>query len=289
MTEQVLQAIINGLLIGGVYAVVSIGLALVFGVMDIVNFAQAEFLMVGMYLSYLLLSYFGIDPIVGAPLVLVGTACLGALVQRLLIQPVLKAPMVSQIFLTVGLSVVLVSSAQLLFGANFLSAKTSYQTEAVRLGGIALSVPYLFAFAASALVTLLLWLVLERTDLGRAMRATAQNRTAAILMGIDPNRMFVLAFAIGTGLAGFAGAVILPYAYVYPTIGHQYALIMFTVVVLGGLGSVPGAIVGGLAIGIIHSTSAVFLPIQLQNLVVFIIFITTLMLRPSGLFGRPLA
>ncbi|MGR7997814.1 branched-chain amino acid ABC transporter permease [Xanthobacter sp. ZOL 2024] len=285
MTEQILQAIVNGILIGGVYAVLAVGLALVFGVMEIVNFAQSEFVMLGMYVAYAVFAAVGLDPIAAVPIVFLAVFAFGAAVQRLLIQPVLRAPMVSQIFLTVGLSFVLVAGAQLLFGATFLSVVTPYQTAALTFGGLQVSVPYLLAFLASAVMAALLWAFLERTDMGRAMRATSQNRTAAQLMGINPTRIYMIAFGLGTGLAGVAGAVILPYAYVFPTVGHNYSLVMFTVVTLGGLGSVSGAVVGGLVVGVIHAVSAVFLPTQLQNVVVFAIFLATLLFRPSGLLG----
>jgi branched-chain amino acid transport system permease protein len=286
MVETLAQALLNGILIGGVYAIISVGLALVFGVMDIVNFAQADYLMVGMYVAYACTTFLGLDPILAAPIVFATVFALGAVMQRLLIRPILRAPMVSQIFLTVGISLVLVSVSQLLFGADFRSVTTRYQMSVIGLGPLKLSVPYVLAFFSSALLAGVLWLFLERTDLGRMMRATAQNRTAAVLVGIDPDRIHLIAFALGVSLAAVAGAVILPYAYVFPTIGHNYALIMFTVVVLGGLGSIAGAVVGGVVIGVIHSVSTAFLPSTLQNFIVYVVFIATLMFRPAGLFKR---
>jgi len=282
----ILQAIINGILIGGVYALISVGLTLVFGVMDIVNFAQAEFLMVGMYVAFYLYLVAGMDPILASAFVFIVVFFIGAIVQKGLIQHVLKAPMVSQIFLTVGLSMVLISIAQLLFGTTFRSVNTPYQMSALHLGRLQFSVPYLIAFGISLVMFFLLWLFLEKTDVGRSMRATTQNRMAATIVGINDTRMYVLAFGIGTALTGVAGAVILPYAYVFPTISHQYGLTMFTAVILGGFGSVPGALLGGLIVGIIQSMSSVFLATQLQNLVVFIVFITALVYRPAGLLGR---
>jgi len=280
----ILQAILNGLLIGGVYALVSVGLTLVFGTMDIVNFAQAEFMMLGMFAAYFLTTISGVDPILLSPLVFLVVFLAGAVIQRYLIQKILDAPLVAQIFLTVGLSMVLVSGTQLIFGTDFHSIITSYQTEALKIGPFQLSIPYLLSFAGSAVMALFLWFILERTNTGRAIRATAQNKTATILVGINPQRMYVLAFALGTGLAGAAGAMILPYSYVFPTIGHDWGLIMFTVVVLGGLGSVPGALVGGLVVGILQSLSSVFLPTQLQSLVVFIVFILVLGYNPLTRF-----
>lgn len=285
MTAQLLQTVLNGLLIGGVYAVISVGLALVFGVMDIINFAQGEFMMLGMYAAYIASRATGVDPILLSLVAFLVVFAIGWLVQRLLIERVLGAPMLSQIFLTVAISLFFVSAAELLFGANFESVHTGYQTAAVHIGRVTLSVPYLLAFGVSTVIALALWLLLTRTDLGRAMRATAQNRVAAELVGLNPRHIYAFAFGLGTGLAALGGAVILPYAYVYPTVGHQYIVIMFTVVILSGLGSILGAIVGGLLIGVINSLSAVFLPTELQNVVLFAVFLGTLAIAPAGLFG----
>ncbi|MEJ2719290.1 MAG: branched-chain amino acid ABC transporter permease [Deltaproteobacteria bacterium] len=192
MSTNFLQAILNGILTGGVYAVVSVGLSLVFGIVDLVNFAQPEFLMMGMFVAYFLFIATGIDPIVASPLVFVVVFLFGAFVQRFLIQRVLNAPLVAQIFLTVALAMVMVSAAQLLVGADFRSATTSYTSMAVHAGPFRFSLPQILAFCGSAVMALLLWIFLERTDVGRAIRATAQNRTAATLVGINPYRMYIL-------------------------------------------------------------------------------------------------
>ncbi|MFN3671835.1 MAG: branched-chain amino acid ABC transporter permease [Bosea sp. (in: a-proteobacteria)] len=281
----VIQAILDGLMIGGVYAVISIGLTLVFGVMGIVNFAQAEFLMLGMFVAYYAWAWLGLDPLLAAPLAFIVVFALGALLQRFLIRRVLKAPEVAQIFLTVGLLIVLENAALLMFGSGFRSVSTPYQTSSLQLGPLFISVPYLAAFAMSVASGLALWLFLKSSWFGRAMRATAQDPMAARLMGIDADRMHMLAFALGVGLTAFGGAVILPYLTASPTVGAQFVVLMFTVVVLGGLGSVAGAVVGGLAVGIIQSLSTLVFPIQLQNLVLFVVFIAVLAFRPKGLLG----
>ncbi|MGE7468113.1 branched-chain amino acid ABC transporter permease [Bosea sp. NPDC003192] len=281
----VVQAILDGLMIGGVYAVISIGLTLVFGVMGIVNFAQAEFLMLGMFVAYFAWAWLGLDPLLAAPLAFVVVFALGAALQRLLIRRVMKAPEVAQIFLTVGLLIVLENAALLMFGSGFRSVSTPYQSSALQLGPLFVSVPYLFAFAMSVASGLALFLFMKSSWFGRAMRATAQDPMAAKLMGINADRMHMLAFALGVGLTAFGGAVILPYLTASPTVGAQFVVLMFTVVVLGGLGSVAGAVVGGLAVGIIQSLSALAFPIQLQNLVLFVVFIAVLALRPKGLLG----
>lgn len=280
-----LQAIIDGLLVGGVYAVISIGLTLVYGVMGIVNFAQAEFLMIGMFVSWFAWAYLGLDPVLAAPLSFAVAFAIGWVVQGQLISRVLKAPSVAQIFLTVGLLIVLENGALLTFGSQFRSVVTSYQTMSLSLGALFVSVPYLIAFAMSLACGVALWWFMRTSWSGRAMRATAQNPMAAQLMGIDTALMYKMAFALGVGLTAFGGAVILPYVAVFPGVGGQFVVLMFTVVVLGGLGSVAGAVAGGLAVGVIQALSALVFPIQLQNLVLFIVFILVLAVRPQGLVG----
>jgi branched-chain amino acid transport system permease protein len=183
------------------------------------------------------------------------------------------------------LLIVLENGALLAFGPQFRSVTTSYQTMSLSLGVLFVSVPYLIAFATSLACGAALWWFMRTSWFGRAMRATAQNPMAAQLMGIDTALMYKLAFALGVGLSAFGGAVILPYATVFPGAGGQYVVLMFTVVVLGGLGSVAGAVAGGLAVGVIQALSALVFPIQLQNLVLFLVFIAVLALRPQGLVG----
>lgn len=279
------QAIIDGVMVGGVYAVISIGLTLVFGVMGIVNFAQAEFLMLGMFIAYFAWAALGLDPLVGAFLAFSVVFVLGYALQQSIIRRVLKAPAVSQVFLTVGVLIVIENGALLAFGSQLRSVTTPYQTESWRLGPFFVSVPYLAAFVMSIVSGVALWWFLNRSWFGWAMRATALDPTAARLIGIDVDRMTGLAFGLGVALTAFGGAVILPYLSVSPTIGSQFVVLMFTVVVLGGLGSVAGAVVGGIAVGIISSVSALFFPIQLQNLVLFLMFIAILAMRPEGLIG----
>jgi branched-chain amino acid transport system permease protein len=280
------QSVVDGLLIGSVYALIAVGLTLVFGVMDIVNFAHAEFLMLGMFGGYLASTYLSIDPLVAAPLVGVVVFALGMVCERVIIEPIIKAPPLAQVMATVGLGLVLMNGAAVLFGNDFHSVKTSYQTSVYTVGGLRFSATYLYAAAYAIVISGLLALFLNKTEFGKAMRATAQNRGAAILMGIDPKRMYMIAFGLGVGLAALAGSVILPYTLVFPTAGQQYVLIMFTVVVLGGLGSVRGAILAGLAVGVLQSLTTLVLSSELQNLVVFVVFLLVLVLGPGGVIRR---
>ena len=283
---DILQAVANGLLIGSVYALISVGLTLIFGVMNIVNFAHGEFLMLGMFGAYFLSTAFGGDPLLMAPIVGAAGFLMGAVVERVLIEPIIKAPQSAQIIATVGLGIVLANAAAAIFGNNFLSVSTPYQGENFSLLGLSFPASFVYAAAYAAVIAGLLGYFLNRTRYGKAMRATAQNRGAAQLLGIDPKRMYMIAFGLGAALVTLAGAVILPYTLVYPFIGQQYVLIMFTVVVLGGLGSVRGAIVAGLAVGVIQSISTLLLSTELQNLPVFIVFFIALVLIPGGVLSR---
>lgn len=281
-----LQALLDGLMLGGVYAVISIGLTLVFGVVAIVNFAQAQFLMLGMYVAWFAWRHLGLDPLLGSLLSFAVAFVIGWFMQQLLIRRVLKAPEVAQIFLTVGILIVLENGALIVFGSEFKSVQTPYQNESLEWGGLLINLPYAIAFAAAGVAGLAVWWVLAKTWWGRSVRATAQDPMAARLVGIDPDRIYRLALGLGVGLTAFGGAIILPYLTVSPAVGEQFGVLMFTVVVLGGLGNVLGAVVGGLAVGVIQSMAGLFLPLQWQNLVLFTVFIATLALRPEGLLRR---
>jgi branched-chain amino acid transport system permease protein len=280
------QALINGLLIGGIYGLIAVGLTLVYGVMDIVNFAHAEFLMLGMFGGYLASTVFGIDPLLAAPVVGLLVFAVGALVERIIIEPIIQAPPVAQVMATVGLGLIIVNGVAVALGTDFRSVTTEYQAKAFTVVGLTIPATYLYAGLYSLVVAGGLSLFLNRTEFGKAMRATAQNRGAAELMGISPRRMYMVAFGLGVGLAALAGSVILPYTLTYPTIGQQYVLIMFTVVVLGGLGSVRGAILAGLVVGLLQSLTTLVMPTELQNLVVFTVFFIALVLIPGGVMNR---
>lgn len=284
--QLVVQSIANGLLIGSVYALISVGLTLIFGVMNIVNFAHGEFLMLGMFGAFFATTAFGIDPLIVAPLIGLAGFVVGALIERVVIEPIITAPQSAQIIATVGLGIVLANAAAAVLGNNFMSVSTPYQGQNFSLFGLSFSAPYVYAALYAGVVAVLLALFLNRTEFGKAMRATAQNRGAAQLLGINPRRMYMVAFGLGVALVTLAGAVILPYTLTYPFIGQQYVLIMFTVVVLGGLGSVKGAIGAGLVVGVIQSLSTLMLPSELQNLPVFVVFFIALVLIPGGVLNR---
>ncbi|MDR7433999.1 MAG: branched-chain amino acid ABC transporter permease [Armatimonadota bacterium] len=283
--EILLQALVNGILMGGVYSLVSIGLTLIFGVVRIVNFAHGEFLMVGMYITYWLWALTRMDPIVTALVSMPILAVMGYFFYRALVRRVLGAPDLSQIFLTVGVSLVLQNFALLIFTANYRSVTVAYATQAFRVGPVSFSVARLIAFAVAVFLSLLVGLFLGRTDIGRAMRAVAQDRDAAMLLGIDPHRVYALAVALGAALAGAGGSVIMPYFYVFPTVGASFVLIAFVVVIMGGLGNVTGAFLGGIIMGIAESLGILFVGADAGVIVAFIILILVLVLRPQGLLA----
>jgi branched-chain amino acid transport system permease protein len=281
----ILQALITGILMAGIYALVGIGLTLIFGVVRIVNFAQGEFVMLGMYATYWLWKLWGIDPYLSLLITMPLMFCFGVLVQRFFLQPILHAPDMAQIFMTVGLSVALMNAALLVFTADFRSVKISYAEWALRLGGVTVPVTRLFAFLGALLLAGLLTLFLTKTDMGKALRAVAQDREVSMLLGINPGRMYLLAVGLGAALAGAAGGLIVPFFYVYPTAGVVFGLIGFVVVILGTLGSIEGALLASLIVAVAESLGILFAGADLGLVVVFAILVVGLVFRPSGLMG----
>ncbi len=281
-----LQTAAGGILTGGVYAMVGIGLSLIFGVMRIVNFSHGEFMAVGMYTALVCFRHFGLDPYASIAVVVPAGAVLGIAVERLLLAPIARAPEHSAILMTVGVGLILSNALLFAFGAHPQTIFTSYATRTVRLGAITLSFPLLVSFAITLAVIAALWLVLARTDFGRAVRGTAQNRDAAELQGVDTARVRTAVFAIGTVLAMVAGVLLLPVLYVFPTVGGIFTLKAFVVTVLGGMGNVAGAIVGGLVLGTAESVGAALGATGYRDAIGLVAFLLVLLVRPSGLFGR---
>lgn len=279
------QTVASGVLTGGVYAMVGIGLTVVFGVMRIVNFAHGEFLAVGMYLAFVLFRSFGLDPYLSLLPVVPAGLLLGAAVERILLAPIKDSAEHAPILMTVGVGLILSNALLLVFGAHPETIYTSYSTRTVHLFSITLSVPLLISFALTGLCVGLLYLMLTRTDFGRAVRATAQNRDAAELQGVDTRFVRTAVFAIGSALAMSAGVLLLPALYVFPTIGGIFTLKAFVVTVLGGMGSVMGAIWGGLLLGVVESLAAGFGATGYRDAFGLIAFLIVLLVRPQGLFG----
>jgi branched-chain amino acid transport system permease protein len=285
MLTTVAQAVVNGLLIGGIYALVSIGVTLIFGVVKIVNFAQGEFVMIGMYISFYLATNFGIDPLVSLVISMPVLFVVGVLLQHFLIRRVLGLGDMPQIFLTFALSLLLVNLALLLFTANYRTVQTPYSEAAIQLGTLYIPIAKLIAFAVAMALSGLLWAFLHATDIGKAMRAAAQNRDVAMLMGINPDRVFCVAVGVALALAGAAGSLLMPFYPAYPLVGQVFVLMAFVAVVLGTLGNIIGALIASLMMGVAESLGIQFVGADSGLIVVFAMLLLTLAVRPSGLFG----
>jgi branched-chain amino acid transport system permease protein len=277
MLATVAQAVVNGLLIGGIYALVSIGVSLIFGVVKIVNF--------GMYISYFLATWLGIDPLLTLLVSMPALFVIGALLQHFLIRRVLGLGDMPQIFLTFALSLLLLNLALLLFTANYRTVQTPYTDATLHIGAIYIPVAKLIAFVLAMVLSAALWVFLHTTDLGKAMRAAAQNRDVAMLMGINPDRVFAVAVGIALALAGAAGSLLVPFYPVYPMVGQVFVLMAFVAVVLGTLGNITGALIASLMMGVAESLGIQFVGADSGLIVVFAMLLLTLALRPTGLVG----
>ena len=281
-----LQAILNGLLTGGLYALVGMGLALIFGVMRIVNFAHGAFLMLGMYVVYILFTHTGISPyilFVGAGVVLFA---LGYAIYVGLLHRIHGGSDFMQILLTLGIALICVDGVQIAFGADYHQINIPLAGRNYSLGPhISINAPWVASFALAAGLAVALYLFVTRTMIGRAARAIAQNRNAAPLMGINVFRVQAMSFAIGSAAAGVAGALMLPVFYLYPTVGDQFTQKAFVMVVLGGMESIVGAALAGLVLGVVESLTSLYWGNEWALAVDFVLFLLVLSLKPSGIFG----
>lgn len=283
--ETIVQAALTGLMQGGVYALISIGLTIIFGVLGIINFAQADFMMLGMYATLVIFLGFAISPILLFFLLLPAFIVFGAIIQRVLIEPILHEQEDAQLILTFGILLILQNVALTVFGSSPQTMDVPYSSAAIFLGPISLNQAKLIAFAFAILTAGAVYLFLRRTEFGRAIRATASNSTAAGYAGINVRWVYMVAFGLGIALTASAGALLVMYYPASPTVGFEFIVLMFVVVVAGGLGSVKGALLAGLLIGVIENLSTVWLPLELQPAVIFVMFLLVVLLRPQGLFG----
>jgi branched-chain amino acid transport system permease protein len=284
--EALPQLIASAIVLGGIYALVSIGLTLIFGVMRIVNFAHGEFLMLSMYLAIGLSALIGVDPYIGLFVAIPLSLIFGAAVYYIVVRPVIARPHVVQIFTTLGLSIVLQNAALFFWTANFRQLRLSYGDQVLMIAGAAITMPQLIAFGVAALFTTVLFAWLRFTYLGKAMRATAQDPKAATLMGIDTGKILLIAFLVGTMCVCVAGMLMAPLFSTYPTVGLQFVLVAFVVVVLGGLGSAVGALVGALIVAFLDVIGGFYVGTAWKEVLYFVVFIAVLLLRPAGLLGQ---
>jgi branched-chain amino acid transport system permease protein len=280
------QSLLSGVLIGGVYALIGIGLTIIFGVMRIINFAHGDIMMIGMYLTYNLFTLAGIDPFLSIVITIPIMFAFGAVLQKLFINRVLNALPQNQILLTIGLGLIMSNTMMLIYTSDYKILSTSYSSSSVSIFGISISEPLAISFVITAAITALLYWFFMRTDTGQAIRATAQDREAAQLMGINVKRMSMIAFGMGASLAGTAGALISPTYYIFPQIGSTFTLKAFVITVLGGMGSIMGATLGGILIGMAESMGAVYISSGWKDVVVFVLFLLVLVFKPAGLLGK---
>jgi branched-chain amino acid transport system permease protein len=280
------QALISGILIGGVYALIGIGLTIIFGVMRVINFAHGELLMVGMYATYFLFTLLHVDPFLSIIITIPLMFLYGALLQKVFINRVLGALPQNQILLTIGLGLIMSNSVMLAFTSDYKILTTRYSSSSMKLAGISISSPLLISFAITVAITAGLYWFLLKTDTGQAIRATAQDREAARMMGINVGRMSIIAFGLGSALAGTAGALISPTYYIFPQVGGVFTLKAFVITVLGGMGSVIGATLGGVLIGMAESIGGLYFGAGWKDVVVFVLFLLVLLFKPAGLLGK---
>jgi branched-chain amino acid transport system permease protein len=287
MSSQILlQTLLSGVLIGLVYALVAVGLTLIFGVMDIVNFAHGEFLMLGMYASFWMWALWSLDPIATLPLTALLLFGIGVLIYRLVIRRIIRAPMLAQIFTTFGLMILLRGIAQYLWKPDFRSVGHTVAAGSVAVGGLKFGTPQVVAAAGAVLTTGVVWWFLRSTRLGAALEATAADKEAAALMGIDGQRMFALAWGIGAACAGVAGALLSTYFPIFPEVGANFILIAFVLVALGGFGSVAGAFWAGIAVGVVEVLGGLLVGPAYKLVLVLALYLLVVLIRPQGLLGR---
>jgi branched-chain amino acid transport system permease protein len=277
------QVVVSGLLAGALYAMVALGLALIFGVMRVINIAHGPMLMLGAYTTWLLFDRFGMNPYLTLPVSAAAMFVLGALLQRTLVFRVVDAPELSSLLLTFGVSIALVNVAQLLFTSDLRSVE--FLTGSIALGPIAISKSRAIACAFAAGITGLAFLFLQHTKLGKAIRATSQSREVALVCGIDVQRIHLIAFGLASALAACGGTLVAVMVAIQPEMGQIWTFKSFLVIVLGGAGNYPGALLGGLLLGLVEQLASLFLTTQLSEAVAYVLLVLALLVRPSGLLG----
>ena len=284
--EIIIQAIVAGLMMGMIYALIAAGLSLIFGLMGIVNFAHGEHLMLSMFSSFWLWSLFGLDPLYSIPITILLMAFCGVLTHYFLIRYILKAKMLIQICATFGLSIFLRSIAQFLWTPDYRSVENPLLEGRIELGSIFIGQPQLYASLVCLIAFIVLYLFVSKTKTGLALQATAQDRHAAEIMGIPSNKMYALGWAIGLGCVGVAGGMMTNYFFIFTDVGIYFALFAFVAVALGGFGSIIGCLYAGVIIGLVESLGGLLIDPSFKLLYVFAIYLLVVIYRPQGLFGR---
>lgn len=281
-----IQTFVAGILIGGIYAVIGIGMTLIMGVMKIINLAHGQLMMVAMYITYVLFEQFHLDPYFALLVAMPSLFVLGALLQKYLLNPLLKVDSIlpeNQVLMTVGIAMVLTEIIRFIFHSDYKSVKTGYSSANFYVGGISFNIALIIAFGIAVLLTVGLFFFLLKTDTGKSVRATAQNKDAALLMGINAEWITILTYGLGSALAAAAGTLLLPIYYLFPDIGGPFTLKAFVITMLGGMGSTIGAILGGIVLGVAESLGATYISMALKDAVAMVIFLLVLIFLPGGL------
>jgi branched-chain amino acid transport system permease protein len=285
MADQLLQQIVNSLLIGSVYALVAIGLTLIWGVMNVLNFAHGDFLMLGMFTAFWCYTLFKMDPLFSIPVCAAVLFLLGVGIYRFIVSKVMKGPGLAQLVVTFGVSIFLANLAVMLWTPDFRLIEKPLLSGTWSLGSVQLSIPKFAASVGSVLVSAAVFFFLKRTRTGKAILAVEMNRDAALLMGINTERINSLSFGIGSALVGIAGAFLSMYYYIYPQVGGLFGLISFCIVALGGFGSIEGAFIAGILIGLVQTLGGYFFDPAYKYALVFLVYLITVWIRPQGLMG----
>lgn len=280
-----IPAILNGLMTGAVYALVALGLTLIYGVLHIINFAHGALLSAAMFAAFFAFRLLGLDPYVAALLIAPLFFAVGYGLQRFVISPASHGDDRNMLLVTLGIAIVVENALLYAFRADTRTIDLPYAFETINIGFTFLAIPRVVGFAAAFVVALVLWTIMNLTDAGKAIRAVAKEKLGAELAGIDVAHVYAMTFGLGTACVAIAACLLMPTFYVNPTAGNAFVLVAFTIVVLGGMGSVPGALIGGLVVGVVESLSGLFLGESLGQIGIFLIFIAVLLVRPTGLFG----
>jgi branched-chain amino acid transport system permease protein len=280
-----LQILVAGFLKGGLYALIGIGMTLIMGVMGIINLAHGQLMMVAMYVTFVLNSVFGVDPYLSLFVAMPGLFLLGVVIQKYLLNPLIKADTIlpeNQVLMTVGIGMVLTEVIRFIFKSDYKSVTTSYTGATFFLGSTSFSWALVIAFFIAVAFTVAMFFFLVKTDLGRSIRATAQDKDAAILMGVNTQRITVITFGLGAALVACAGTLLVPVYYVFPDLGGPFTAKAFIITILGGLGSTVGAIFGGVTLGLAESLGATYLGMEYEDIVGLTIFVLVLLFLPGG-------
>jgi branched-chain amino acid transport system permease protein len=283
--ELFFQTLVSGLLKGGLYSLIGTGMTLIMGVMGIINLAHGQLMMVSMYITYSLFAMLGMDPYVSLLVSMPTIFILGMVLQKYLLNPLLRVETIlpeNQVLMTVGIGMVLTEIMRFIFTSDYKSVQTSYSNSTLFIGNISFSTPLVIDFVIAVALTVFLYWFLVRTDIGRSIRATAQDKEAAVLMGVHSERITYITFGLGSALVAAAGTLLIPIFYLYPDLGGPFTRKAFVICILGGLGSTVGAIFGGITLGLVEAFAATYIGMEFEDMVGLLIFILVLLFLPGG-------